>query len=180
MPRFDAIVVGAGPAGSVTAYRLSRAGVSVLLLDRARFPRDKPCGGGLTGRALHQLPFSVAPVVEDVVDRFEFRLRYGRRVVKRSRGELVRMTQRRRLDHFLAERAAGAGADFRDGLRVTAVEAANGHVDVTAGGERFRAGVVIGAEGVNGAIARALGLRGQRTYGVALEGNVPFEATVEE
>ena len=49
--RFDAIVVGAGPAGSVTAYRLARAGVRVLLLDRARFPRDKPCGGGITLRA---------------------------------------------------------------------------------------------------------------------------------
>jgi geranylgeranyl reductase family protein len=178
--RFDAVVVGAGPAGSVTAYRLARAGFSTLLVDRARFPRDKPCGGGLTGRALKQLPFSVAPVVEDVVDRFEFRLRYGRRVVKRSRGELVRMTQRRRLDQFLAEQAAGAGADFRDGLRVTSMEAANGYVEVTAGRDRVRADVVIGADGVNGATARALGLRGQRTYGVALEGNVPLAATVEE
>jgi len=46
--RFDAIVVGAGPAGSTAALRLSRAGARVLLLDRERFPRDKPCGGGLT------------------------------------------------------------------------------------------------------------------------------------
>ncbi len=178
--RFDAVVVGAGPAGSVTAYRLARAGISVLLVDRARFPRDKPCGGGLTGRALRQLPFSVEPVVEDIVDRFEFRLRYGRRVVKQSRGELVRMTQRRRLDLFLAEQAADAGADFRHGVRVTGVEQPDGRVEVAAGGERFRADVVVGADGVNGVTARALGLRGERTYGVALEGNVPYEATVEE
>ena len=52
MERFDAVVVGAGPAGSATAIRLARAGARVLLADRARFPRDKPCGGGLTGRAL--------------------------------------------------------------------------------------------------------------------------------
>ena len=47
--RFDAVVVGAGPGGSTAAYRLVRGGARVLLLDRASFPRDKPCGGGLTG-----------------------------------------------------------------------------------------------------------------------------------
>jgi flavin-dependent dehydrogenase len=69
--RFDVAVVGAGPAGSTTAYRLARAGVRVALLERARFPRDKPCGGGLTERALRELPVSVDPVVEHDVGRLE-------------------------------------------------------------------------------------------------------------
>ena len=60
-------IVGAGPAGSTAAYRLASAGASVLLLDKATFPRDKPCGGGVTGRAARLLPFSIEPVVEDVV-----------------------------------------------------------------------------------------------------------------
>jgi hypothetical protein len=72
--RFDALVVGAGPAGSAAAFRLARAGARVLLTDKARFPRDKPCGGGLTYRALRLLPFSVAPVVEEEVDVFELGL----------------------------------------------------------------------------------------------------------
>jgi geranylgeranyl reductase family protein len=179
MPRYDTIVIGAGPAGSVTAYRLARTGASVLLLDRARFPRDKPCGGGLTGRALRKLPFSVDPVVEDVVDRFEFRLQYRRRVIKQSSCELVRMTQRKRLDAFLAERAADAGAEFRDGARVSAVET-NGAAAVTVGGERIEADVLVGADGVNGVTARSLDLRGRYVYGVALEGNVPYLAVPEE
>src|SRR5207244_7399921 len=93
--RFDVLVVGAGPAGSATAIHLARGGASVLLVDRARFPRDKPCGGGLTGRALRHAPCDVSPVVEHVVDRMVLRLAYGRRFARRSRAPLILMTQRR-------------------------------------------------------------------------------------
>src|SRR5205809_2743183 len=120
--QFDAIVVGAGPAGSTAALRLAGGGARVLLLDRERFPRDKPCGGGLTYRAVRQLPVPVDPVVEDVVDRFELGLRYGSRFERGGKGPLVLMTQRRRLDAHLAAEAAGAGADFRDGAKVDSLE----------------------------------------------------------
>ena len=170
MPRFDVIVIGAGPAGSTTAFRLARAGARVCLLDRARFPRDKPCGGGLTLRAVRELPFSVDTVVEDRVDRLELGFRYGRRWSRRARGPLILMTQRRRLDAFLAEQAAAAGADFRDGARVTAVDAAG---SVTVAGEHLEADVVIGADGANGVTARSLGLP-PHAHGVALEGNIGY------
>src|SRR3954452_12164296 len=51
----DVIVVGAGPAGASTAFHLARAGVDVLLVEKAAFPRDKVCGDGLTPRAVKQL-----------------------------------------------------------------------------------------------------------------------------
>src|SRR5882757_9100904 len=118
MNGYDVAIVGGGPAGSTAAYRLARAGATVLLVDRATFPRDKPCGGGVTGRAARLLPFSIDPVVEDVVDRLECRLQYGPRFERSSRAPLALMTQRRRLDHFLLEKAAEAGADVRDGVKV--------------------------------------------------------------
>src|SRR5690348_10802628 len=170
MPRYDVIVVGAGPAGSVTAYRLARAGVRVLLLDRARFPRDKPCGGGLTLRAVGQLPIDPTPVVEDVVETFELGLRYGNRIERHGSGPLVLMTQRRRLDHHLAGQAAAAGADFRDGTRVTAVEEDGDGVTVRLNGTAVRADAVVGADGANGAVGRSLGLGTGIVHGVALEG----------
>ncbi len=157
MERFDVAVVGAGPAGSTTAYRLARAGARVLLVDKARFPRDKPCGGGLTLRAVKELPVDVGPVVEEVVTRVECRLNYGPSFVRGSR-DLCLMTQRRRLDHFLVERAVEAGAEFRDGVRL----------DLDAVDAR----IVVGADGANGTTARALGLGGDIVNGVALEGNV--------
>ena len=174
MAGYDAIVIGAGPAGSVTAYRLATEGASVLLLDRASFPRDKPCGGGLTVRAIRQLPFGVEPVVEHAVDTLELRLRYRSSYERRSAEPLIYMTQRRRLDAFLAERAAEAGAVFRDGTKVTAVRELESAVEVEIGSERVRGALVVGADGANGVSAKQLGLGADPTYGVALEGNLPY------
>jgi geranylgeranyl reductase family protein len=168
--RYDAIVVGAGPAGSSVAQQLATAGATVLLLDRARFPRDKPCGGGVTERAARLLPFSIDPVVEDVATRVDLRLSYGRTIERGDGVPLVYLTRRRRLDQFLAERAAQAGADFRDGVRVTRMEEGA----VWAGRDRFEAAAILGADGANGISAKALGLGGNQHVGVALEGNLPY------
>jgi geranylgeranyl reductase family protein len=175
VPRYDAIVVGAGPAGSTCAYRLASAGASVLLLDRARFPRDKPCGGGVTGRAARLLPFSISPVVEDTVTSVKMRLRYGPWAERGGGDPLVLMTQRLRLDAFLVERAVAAGAELREGVKVTAAEAGPDAATVTAGGQVLSARALVGADGVNGVCAKALGLGGNQALGVALEGNVPYE-----
>jgi geranylgeranyl reductase family protein len=175
VPRYDVIVVGAGPAGSTCAYRLASAGASVLLLDRARFPRDKPCGGGVTGRAARLIPFPIAPVVEDTVTSVQMRLGYGNWFERGEDDPLVLMTQRLRLDAYLVERAAEAGAELREGVKAEKVDALADRVEVAAGGERFSAEAVIGADGVNGISARALGLGGNQAVGVALEGNVSYE-----
>jgi geranylgeranyl reductase family protein len=159
MERFDALVVGAGPAGSLAAFHLSRGGARVLLTDKARFPRDKPCGGGITVRAERQLPFSIDPVVEDDVDLFELRLGYRRHFRRKTGEPLIRMTQRRRLDAFLVEQAREAGAEFRDGFRPD---------------DTIDAEVVIGADGANGTTGRKAGLDDHlRT--VALEGNAEVD-----
>lgn len=175
MKGYDAIVVGAGPAGSTCAHRLASAGASVLVLDRARFPRDKPCGGGVTGRAARLLPFGVDPVVEDVVTSVRMRLRFGSWVERGDGEPLVLMTQRIRLDAYLLEQAAGAGAEVRDGMRVEHAQAGPEGVEVTAGGERLHAAALVGADGVNGICSRALELGGNHAVGVAMEGNVGYD-----
>ena len=158
---YDVAILGGGPAGSTAAYRLATAGASVLLLDKATFPRDKPCGGGVTGRAARLLPFSIEPVVEDVVDRLECGLRYRHRFTRRARAPLAYMTQRRRLDHFLLQQAAAAGAEVREGE--------------TADARELDARIVIGADGCNGSSAKQLGLAENVVHGVALEANYPYD-----
>jgi geranylgeranyl reductase family protein len=169
MRTFDSVVVGAGPAGSTAAHVLAASGASVLLVDKARFPRDKPCGGGVTLRAARLLPFSIQPVVEDVVNRFELRLGYRSSFERVSDEPLCLMTQRRRLDEFLARKAEEAGAEFRDGVSV----AFDDHA-VLVDGERIEAHA-IGADGVNGITARTFGLARDHGHGVALEGNAPLD-----
>ena len=175
MERYDVLVVGAGPAGSATAIHLARGGARALLVDKARFPRDKPCGGGLTGRALRAAPCSVDPVVEHVVDRFELRLRYGRRFERDCGEPMILMTQRHRLDAYLAEQAAEAGAEFRDTARVDDLTIGAGGVEARVGGVRVKADVVVGADGANGVVAKSAGLGDGIVRGVALEGNVSWD-----
>jgi geranylgeranyl reductase family protein len=174
--RFDVLVVGAGPAGSATALQLARSGAHVLLVDKARFPRDKPCGGGLTGRALRQVPCDVQPVVERVVRRMVMRVGYGGKLDLGSAEPLIAMTQRRRLDLHLAERAAAAGADFRDGVVVVDIELDDTGVSARVGESHVRAAFLVGADGANGVVARTAGLGEGIVRGVALEGNVPWSA----
>ncbi len=171
MEQFDAIVVGAGPAGSTTAYSLAREGARVLLLDKAAFPRDKPCGGAISARAMRELPIDPQPVVEHIVDRMELSFRGRRRFVRGGCSPLAYMTQRRRLDRFLIEHAVVAGADFRDGADVSEVSERGARVD----GRWIDSELLIGADGANGPTARSLDLADGRVYGVALEGNLAHD-----
>jgi geranylgeranyl reductase family protein len=172
--RFDVLVVGAGPAGSATAMYLARGGANVLLADRARFPRDKPCGGGLTGRALRHAPCDVSPVVEHVVDRMVLRLGYHRRFARASAPPLILMTQRRRLDAHLAEHAAATGVDFRDATRVEDLTLDESGATALVGGSKVAVSYVVGADGANGIVARTAGLENGIVHGVALEGNAEW------
>ncbi|HET8943324.1 MAG TPA: geranylgeranyl reductase family protein [Dehalococcoidia bacterium] len=188
MKNYDAIVIGAGPAGSTAARLLARDGASVLLLDKHRFPRDKPCGGGVTLRAASIQDIDLSPVIERTIHGARFSLRLGESFDRRYREPLTYMTQRRRLDEFLAERAAEAGADFHDGVPVREIDVAEAFkpppggrpITVRANGDAYRSRILIGADGANGICGEALGLRREYEEAVALEGNVEFPAGIPE
>src|SRR5579884_1979732 len=103
--RYDVVVVGAGPAGSTAARECAQRGLSVLLLDRAEFPRDKPCGGGVNVRTARLLPFDIAPVTERTIFGLRVSVKGGGAFDRLSEEPLSYLTQRRRLDAFLMEKA---------------------------------------------------------------------------
>jgi geranylgeranyl reductase family protein len=178
---YDVIVAGAGPAGSTAARLLAERGASVLLLDKQRFPRDKPCGGGVTMRAASAQDIDLSPVTEQTIYGARFSLRLGESFDRRFRAPLTYMTQRRRLDAYLAERAAEAGADFHDGDPVRELDVtSNTGVRVATTHDTHTARVLIGADGANGLVGRTFGLRRQYEEAVALEGNVDYPKGIPE
>ncbi|MEX2158044.1 MAG: NAD(P)/FAD-dependent oxidoreductase [Dehalococcoidia bacterium] len=177
MTTYDTIVAGAGPAGSTAARLLAQRGARVLILDKAAFPRDKPCGGGVTVRAARELGIDLTPVIEREITGVRVSLRMGKPFERRSDAPLTYMTQRCRLDQYLLERAAEAGADVHDGVAVHEAELTERGVVVRANGDSYQARTLVGADGANGIVARALGLTLSGEPAIALEANVPCEGS---
>ncbi|GAA3109663.1 geranylgeranyl reductase family protein [Streptosporangium carneum] len=180
----DVIVVGAGPAGSTTAFHLAQAGLDVLLLEKTTFPREKVCGDGLTPRAVKQL---IAMGID--IDAPGWVRNKGLRVVGggmrfeldwpqlASYPDFGLVRTRQDFDEILAENAVRGGVRLLQGVNVTApiLDDRSGHiVGVVAkkDGEEvsYRSRLVVAADGNSTRVSLAMGLhkREDRPMGVAV------------
>ncbi len=110
---FDVLIVGAGPAGGFLGYLLARGGFKVKIIDKAKFPRDKVCGGGISNKTVELLPFDISPVTQHrVMGAF---LTYQNRdtVVKDLNERGGAAVLRSEFDDFLLQKAIGAAPSFR-------------------------------------------------------------------
>ncbi len=192
MDHYDAIVIGAGPAGATAAYALARAGARVALLEKQIIPRHKTCGGGvpimLSSLAATEEFEGLSPdlFVESYTRFMRHTWKFDDPLLAPINPEgceekplAIWMVQRSRFDEALARRAAAAGAELRDGLPVRALELPkNGPALIRAQAKdgatwEGTADTVIGADGANGVTARAVGLRKDRTLAIAIEVEAP-------
>jgi flavin-dependent dehydrogenase len=188
MKRKDAevIVVGAGPAGAALALQLARRGRDVLVLEGARFPRDKPCGDcvnpgavgelerlGIAEGLRHELqPKALEGWRIEAPDGAFFQAAFGD-------GRAGWSVRRRDFDAALLARASSAGACVRFGRRVIDLVVEEGRVagvvvrEGSAGGQ-LRAAFVVGADGLRSVVQRRLGLaaRGPRLRKIAVVGHL--------
>jgi len=155
---FDIIVIGGGPAGSSCARRAAELGLSALLLERAEFPRSKPCAAGLTDKALALLRGDGAPVEHRRFDSAEIAFADALSLTISSEDVLVATTTRRELDEHLLRLADEAGVRVRQGAPVDTVVEQEDGVRVSAGGEELTAGYVVAADGARGATRARVGL----------------------
>lgn len=156
MGLWDAIVVGAGPAGCAAAYDLAAAGRRVLLLDRAAFPRPKACAGGLTRKSLLTLRYSVAPVIRRTVSAVVVEKRAGEAATLASRSAVCSMTVRQELDDYCLRQTMAAGARFARIGAVESIEEGAREVALRVDGQTFHGRFLVGADGVHSRVRQLL------------------------
>lgn len=164
MQLYDVIVIGGGPAGGSAAHVAARAGLRTALIDRHSFPRDKLCGGGFTGRSYryYQEIFGT-PIPADIIltkTSVEFHA-HGQELARIDGIPPIHMTMRRDMDASIQAHAIASGAADFCGAGVEEIDLDTRRVILKDGTELgYR--VLIGADGANSAVARAL-------YGVAFD-----------
>ena len=163
---YDVTIVGAGPAGSTTAKFLSEKGFKTLLIDKEKFPRDKPCGGGLPLRVLQRYPYTVNDKIIEAYSSsgtvFSPSLKYKVEISKNM--PLIATILRKKFDFELVKFAMDAGAVFQEEKHVSGVQIFDDKAQVTINqGADIDSEIIVGADGVNSIIAQNTGLRKRGT-----------------
>lgn len=160
---FDVIVVGGGPAGSTTAYLLSKQGINVLLIDKDEFPRPKLCGGLLTYKTVNILNRIFGDTIESLQRKgivnyisYSYELRTQREILQSGITDIpVILVDRSVYDNYLLNRAIDASARVVSGERVISLDVDSLTI-TTETRKVFKSKIVIGADGANSIIRRAI------------------------
>jgi len=157
---YDVIIVGAGPAGATAAKFLAEKGEKVLLIDKDAFPRDKPCGGGLSIRTLKRFNY----ISKDLIASYSFSGRIHSSSLKYQvqlhRDEpIAAFVLRKDFDDGLLQYAIQRGTTFMEGKTVTDIKILPETVKIKLNsGEHIESQLVIGADGIWSTIAKKTGL----------------------
>jgi len=174
---FDIIVIGAGPAGCMAAYTLARAGIKPLLLEKERFPRYKPCGGGLVERARKLIPFDISDTIERECPQINISLLGSNLSFKTIHTKsIISMIMRDSFDRLLAESARAAGTRIEYATKVHNLNMESDHVTVSCDKGIFRSGFVICATGAVNRLLKTNEFTDQRYLipAIEYEVHVPF------
>jgi len=169
---FDVIVVGAGPGGSNAAAVALKAGLSVAQIDRYKFPRVKPCAGGMTIKACDALQFDLSQSVRYTSNSIEMNLWNSHVNCFSNRMPILKMVLRPEFDNELvAQNLKSKEFRFFDGERVTGIDH-NGVFTVRTDKRVLTARQLVGADGAQSIVNRIFGISSPRSTAVAIETNI--------
>ncbi|MBL9013548.1 MAG: FAD-dependent monooxygenase [Myxococcales bacterium] len=156
----DLVIAGGGPAGISTALHVQAANpqISTLVLEKARYPREKICAGGIGARAFRWLDRLGVQVDCPMVKLDAVALRLGGQTIVTRMPNIGVVVRRVEFDHALAKAAIARGIEVRDGCGVAAIAIDDDGVRVTTDtGEELRAKAIVGADGVAGVVRKQAG-----------------------
>ena len=157
--KYDVVIVGAGPSGSTAAKNLAENGKKVLIIDKQKFPRDKPCGGAIPTRVMKQFPY-----VEEFIDSISYgsythssSLKYTLKFVREK--PLLATVIRKDFDDGLVKLAVNAGAMFLNSKTVKDVTTQKDKaVLLLDDNEKIEAKIVLGCDGMRSIVAEKTNL----------------------
>lgn len=156
----DVLIVGMGPAGATCARLLASLGLEVIGIEREEFPRRKPCGGCVTGRALSFLGGEARGALERSYTRAVLVGKNGEEISLASGKPIAYGVKRETFDHLLLESAKRAGARVRSPERAMRFAVDGGEVRLETDRGRYRARYLVGADGAGGSYRGASGAGG--------------------
>ncbi len=169
---YDVAIVGAGPAGSTTAKFLAEKGLKIALIDKSKFPRDKPCAGGLPSRVLKRFPY----IKENgLIESYSYggyalspSLKYKAKVQEKD--PIVGMVIRKKFDMSLVKLALGNGTSLIDGKAVEDIKITDKKINISlSDNTSVESKLIVGADGVWSIVAKKTGLMTlNRPHGVCV------------
>ncbi|WP_276369350.1 geranylgeranyl reductase family protein [Chryseolinea sp. H1M3-3] len=167
--KFDVIIAGAGPAGTATAIVLGKAGLSVALLDKATFPRDKTCGDALSVDVINQLKVLTPSVFDNFQDLSPKTSSYGVQIfapdgrhvdipfIYKKEKRCGYICTRWNFDNFLVQQLREfSSVKFYQNCEVTGIQKDQNKIQLNTTHGYFSAPIVVGADGAHSVIAKRL------------------------
>jgi geranylgeranyl reductase family protein len=157
--KYDVVIVGAGPSGSTAAKNLAEKGKKVLIIDKQKFPRDKPCGGGIPTRVMKQFPY-----IKEFIDSISYgsythssSLKYTLKFMRKK--PFLATVLRNDFDNALLKLALNAGATFLNNNAAKEVTIQNDKVIILLDNNKIiESEIVLGCDGIKSIVAEKTNL----------------------
>ena len=176
--RFEVVVVGAGPAGSTTSKFLAEKGVKTLLIDKEKFPRDKPCAGAVPMRIITRYKHIEE---KDLIESYAYGTYLHLPSVKdkieiKMKEPIHGMVLRKKFDYGLVNHAIDYGTKFLDGKNVIDIKSSDDKIKVAINdGSTIESDLVIGADGIWSTVAKKTGLGlNCKNFGICIFQEIPL------